>query len=1020
MTIPQEADGATSAGAAPSIPWQKWDAAEWGSAFFEYYFVATQRDEPVLRLSVTAEELAKVARAARSDALFVRDAFLTAIACTPDEFRAHLRTSRLTGGEWRGSTPPPFLPYLIFTCYAAATLDEVVAEEGDFRRRLRDLLDHPQGTSYDLEDLPKLWHALRGWLTRLRGVGASVRRLDLPDPGYMNRIGHSVRLAFPQRRDRERLVGVLAEISDEAFPTVPEAFAVVAQGIRQFSSNFQELFQGAKDTLANGGDSSDLRLVWSALHDAATSRPIARSVATEKPRFHLLAYDDDRGRLDPVVVTNRLIETGKTGITCKELPDRVDEHSHFLANGQWSTQAIAGLLLHQALADRLPAVSKTPLARAVIEGVLLFRATDSSTWTLCLTRESEGRCRALVRRRHTADLRRMIASASFNVVEAVVPDWDEVSGFDSADLADPVNTAPALAHVRALQRVGASAQIHLVGGLRTDSGFLGTATLLPEVRCRDAATISVYINVGEAVNAPALVEQLVPVTGRPDSFSWPCPRQTMGGSRLLVASNEAGEVATRRIAFESAVVGEDFKTPSDPARWVAEGGSKDVVTADAIDAFLIAVKPRWLSFGGASEPTAGDASISLHHRLVDDEREFDDMVEALASIALRKQGVAEADFLRIMQAVGVLTPGVPTWDVVRAWVEAGYVDVLTNPRWRGRTYFARRPRLVAIPSTDGSVRVVLHGLASRATRHRVRNEFARAGIAQAAIASLSPYVPVPLVWRMDSDLARIDELARGVGLSLVWAAQPSSMIGSLDEVFAVDASPPVAHTLLRCWDWAESGFRVVTRGASEPPKPSRPTVAIGSRDSSIVVEYHARVDGPDEYRVGTDDGGTIAVTRSRTWALLRAFSAARRSPFSPLGDRWFRRIGKDGPFVPLPAARALQLWSGILSGPADIAGTGRVYVYATMDSGSRRWILDALSGRRVDAGAGRTLTWLLAAASAHRGVRVPIPRELRRRLEEMVEMPDAIALASALIPPSLLPHLRRAVSPGSTPQHRTA
>ncbi len=1016
ITTKQAAAAATSAGAMLSIPWKRWDASEWGVALFAHYFLATQRDEPLVRLSVTPEELAKVAQAAPSEASAVSGAFLAAIACTPDEFRAHLRTSRLTGGAWPRSDPPPFLPYLIFTCYAAATLDEIVAEEGDFRRRIRDLLRHPQGTSYDLEDLPKLWHALRGWLTRLRAAGVAVRRLDLPDPGYMKRIGHSVRLAFPQRGDRERLVIVLAGLSDDTLPTMAEAFALVARGIRQFSSDFQELFRRAQEILAHGAGSPDLRLVWSALHDAAISKQLVRSVVILKPRFHLLAYDDDRGRLDPVVVTNRRIETGKTGITCKDLPDHADDYSHFLANGQGGTRTIADLLFNQALADRLSEVSKTPLARAVTEGVLLFRATDSSTWTLCLTRESEGRCRAMVHRRQAASLRKMITATSVQMVEAVVTGWEEVTGFDFADLADPVIAAPELANVRALQRVEAGAQIQLVGGIRTSSGFLGTAALLPDVRCRDATSVSVYRYTSNSVNAPAPVEQLVPVPGRPGSFCWPCPRQTMGGSLLFVATNESGEIATRSIAFESAVIGEEFKAPSDTARWMAEGGLKDIVTADKIDAFLIAAEAQSWNDGFASDPLASDGSISPHLRAVDDDRGFDEMVEALACIGLRRQGLAEEEFVALGQAVGVLAPGEPIWSAIRAWVEAGYVDVLSNPRWRGRTYFARRPRLVAVPSNAGSVRLVLHGLASRSTRYRVRQLFARTGVPPASMASLSPCVPVPLAWRTDADAAWIEELSREAELPISWAAHPNSMIRSLDEVFAVDASPPGVHSLLRTWDWTELGFRNIARATTVAHQRDGRSGALRDSDASVVVDFHARVDGPDEYHVGTSDGRTIAVTRSRTWALLRAFSAARRSPFSPHGARCFVRVGGDGPVVPLPAARALQLWSGLLSGPAQVAGKGRVYIYAAQNAGARRRILDALSGRREHAGSNRTLAWLVAAVSAHSGSGVPIPREIRLRLEEMVDVPDALALARSSIPASLLPHLRRAVSPASKPQ----
>jgi hypothetical protein len=985
----------------------------------QHYFFASPPGEPVLRLVVTAEELAKAAGAPTADAIYVWAAFLKAIECTPDEFRAHLRPGRLIDGLWRGEGPPPFLPYLVFTCYAAATLDEAVAEEGDFRRRICELLEHPAGTSYDLEDLPTLWRALQEWLDHLRECGAQARRLELPDPGHMSRIGHSVRLAFPQRRDRERLVRLFGTGSDHTVtsPTIPEAFALVEAHIHPFSDPFKAVFWRAKNILTRGCDGPDLRLVWSALREAAAI-PSVSQVGPSKPRFHLIAYDDERGRLEPVVVIDRPVTGGKTGVTCVALPNPVEEHSHYLSNPQNSPRAIVEVLLHDTLAgDRLSLLRGSPIVRAVADGVLLFRQVDGTAWSLCTTRAREGACRALVRRGRSRDLvtlvRKLLPRTGIVVHTDVFPAWDELSGFDFADIADPVLAAPELTSIRALQRVEAGAQIHLMGGLRTASGFLGTASLLPQVRCAEATEVLVHMSTAGTSDTPRrLVDRLVAVPGRPGVFGWPAPKKSIEGLVDLVASNDMGEIISRPVVFESAVLEADYRAPSEPARWLAEGGTTDVVRSDAMNTFL---GPRGLSHARVSPalPRAGsEGLIETHAMGIDGDQRFDEFVEALACLGLRRHGLPEGEFITIGKELGVLDGDAAPWDTIRAWLEAGYFDVLIDARWRGRTYAPRRPRLVAVPMGHGRTRVVLHGLPPRIIRHRVRQSLALDGAVETTLASLSPCVPVPLAWFFDGDPARLDGMARAAGLTLAWAAVPEALVGDLDGAFAAGASPPASHTRLQTWDWAEAGFRSPVRTAVTQ------RVSSGRGDSTdarpqVCVDRHVRADGPDEYHVVTIHGETIAVTRSRTWALLRAFSAANCPAFVPLKGRYLVRAGDDGAYVPLPVARALSLWSGMLSGPAGVALVGRRYIYATPDAAQLRRMLAKLSGHHVDEVDRRVLAWIHAAACERRGRGVQVPADLRRRLEAISDAPDAAALAGLTVPPHLVPHLRRAISPVS-------
>jgi hypothetical protein len=138
--------------------WNDWDASAWGRALLRHYFAARDA-RPVSRLAISAEELAKAAGAPDASVASVQHAFLQAIRCSPAAFRRRLSDASLEPSAWNQQEPPPFLSYLFFTCFAAASLDTDIADEGVFRERVRRLLDHEAGTSYPFEHLSRLWEA---------------------------------------------------------------------------------------------------------------------------------------------------------------------------------------------------------------------------------------------------------------------------------------------------------------------------------------------------------------------------------------------------------------------------------------------------------------------------------------------------------------------------------------------------------------------------------------------------------------------------------------------------------------------------------------------------------------------------------------------------------------------------------------------------------------------------------------------------------------------------------------------
>jgi hypothetical protein len=94
---------------------------------------------------------------------------------------------------------PGWFKYLVLTCAITCTADDV-SQLGDFRQRLSEQVGLPV-VPVDLTGIATLWRRLEAWIDHRRASGEPYRAIILPDPGHMHQIGHSLRIAFPARRD---------------------------------------------------------------------------------------------------------------------------------------------------------------------------------------------------------------------------------------------------------------------------------------------------------------------------------------------------------------------------------------------------------------------------------------------------------------------------------------------------------------------------------------------------------------------------------------------------------------------------------------------------------------------------------------------------------------------------------------------------------------------------------------------------------------------------------------------------
>ncbi len=974
----------------PSL-WRDWGAAAWGLALLRHYFMGYDA-WPVSRLVISSEELAKAAGAEESDAEAARAAFLRAVQCSAEEFRRHLSRASLEPGAWNRREPPPFLAWLFFTCYAAAPPDAETVDEGVFRERVRQLLGHDLGTTYPLGDLSLLWEEFATWLQERRNDGEPYRALRLPDRGWMTLIGYSVRLAFPRREDRLRLRVLLAASGVGPNPTVPEAFQIIGRARDRFSDDFQHVFDRARDALANGRDVAELHALWSAtLEAAALALPSSRLT---RIRYRLLAQEDELGYIDPFVVAAGVPFGMRDGVQLSRLDEPFDEFDQFVCATDKSTGLIAKLLLKNALGDKLSGLGSSSIPRVVREGVLLFQRVDSAIWELVVRRPNEGRVRALVRNDLSASFLYLLDGSSREPRDTRFDGWCEFGDFDITQLSDPRHgTVAELASVRCLQRVEIGPQLHLVGGIRLDGGFLGIGGLLPEVHCaeaEDAALLRFSEESGE--DRSTLVTTLEGDRERQGVFAWPIGHGDLEGAFVFAGRREGLVLASREVRFYSRGLNYAYAGPTTPDHWLVEASTVDVApAAQAWDAFL-EQEPC-----GAVPPSTVDRVLAesipvFADQSVDDDTQFDRLVETLAAVSVSRKGIGEAELVEIFGKVIPSASGFAVWEIIRGWLEAGYFDCLTRRRWRGRVYFARQPRLALIPD-DGarSIRAVLHGLSPYRLRAAARGLFARDGATPMPAASLSRYVPAPLSWRLESaEHAR--EVSKELGmLGVAGVCDPEQLVGGFDTAISDDAPLPPGYELQRIWDWTAGRFR-------------RPS---GSRAADDVrIEHYTRTNGPDQYVVTSDD--QRRTTLSRSWALLDGFRRAGKKAFSPAGSV-IARPGDDGPQVPLPVARAVALRAGIVGGPTEAESIGRFYAYAVSRASEQRWLLTWLNGGKADETVVRRFAWLLAAASVPHNDAVRLPADLRQRLRYLRALPDALSMADRRIPRRLHPYVRRAV-----------
>lgn len=146
---------------------------------------------------------------------------------------------RLESGMMEKSTrrSPGYFTYLIMTLFISSQFD-AQDERNDFRLKLQSWLQVTHSFQ-NLSGINKMWEALAEWLRQRIQEGEPYRRLILPPRDGWVQIGHTLRLAFPNKAD--------LRLMSECLENYPQAAANPRQLIEYFQIVIQR--QGVSHAL---------------------------------------------------------------------------------------------------------------------------------------------------------------------------------------------------------------------------------------------------------------------------------------------------------------------------------------------------------------------------------------------------------------------------------------------------------------------------------------------------------------------------------------------------------------------------------------------------------------------------------------------------------------------------------------------------------------------------------------------------------------------------------------------------
>ena len=560
--------------------WQAWKLGRWNEVLFQHFFGAGAEDRsPVVVLLVTPEVLASATGDPGADPTLVRDSFVSVVRDATRATTWDILESAAKYPQWPApphrDTIPPFVAYLLFTCIAASESSEDLAGEGSFIARLRELSDK-QLPETSLGRLPKLWENLATWLALNEPTGR-VRQLKLPDPGGLTRIGYTVKLAFPDRRDQFKL----SELLDGAGlaghePPVGKVLSLVAAARGNFRESFLVAFDEFRTAYAASVTQRSPVLVghrfWAAVREASL-RGRGREVRPELFAQVQVLCEEVYERLHLFIATDEPTDAIQS-MKFLELPFTYGQF-RFAAVGSEASALNEQALGTASLAFLSGRVRVPRLSSIVDQGVLPF--VESAHGILELASQALLRSArvALVRTPLVEDLVKLFGSAATRSRPSPYAGWTQVHDIELSTRPSADLEGTALGRCWMLHDTLVSGGIRVTGGIRSDDGWLGPREVLPRVDVGAAVTVTLG-------RADGPTEGLV----RASEGAWCLPDRDLSGDYVISATYSDGSADRKVLKFHDAPASEQFRIPADAESWLVEGagGATTLVTSRPLSA----------------------------------------------------------------------------------------------------------------------------------------------------------------------------------------------------------------------------------------------------------------------------------------------------------------------------------------------------------------------------------------------------------------------------------------------------
>jgi hypothetical protein len=901
----------------PENGFEAWSLADWNKAVFRHYFRSNRTGDVVTCMPVTDRALRAIVGSLDADPARIRTCFIDKVKendverCLDDAYWNRTRIIHHT---------PPYVAYLFLTCLAASGDDDTV-EVGDFRDRLMELLDTPR--KFPLNNLAGLWKRLARWLQRESARDPYVKRLVLPSPGREVRIGHSKRLAFPVQRDRNKLIVLFHGNVRERTPTRDRLVRILDANESRFSSAFIAEWQEFKNQYRRGLVDFQRSHFWSAIEWAlAESWELS---GDDYPAVSLMLLTDTSGGHRLAV----MLDSGNVPLSYGQVrlsPAAHDRAKYVLRIGPevYGIDEAAKALLSGRLRGVLPLVHDCAITKLVEQGVLVFAVDEHGAHECRSSLPESGVLEIVIRNglSNAFQLALQRAQIATRRSRSSVDGWASLSGVDAKSLAKiDFSKHELFKDVKCLNQPPEIYRLTLRDGVRNGEEWMGFLPLLPSVVAKGAEAVNVISLLGDTPHGSPIVLERSPGT-EPSEFTFRFPvsrdSKSLEGPYRITARDREGVLATRDIAFRLNTIGVQFKEPNGGLHRI-ESGVTDMTRYDRDMALQLCGTQRpidesdWIPNDTQTAPP-GLPTVALERKDLtpcftspspEVPRATADFTELAAALSLRKSGLGLRTMLDLAKSH---FPTLRSWDVLRAWQEAGCFDRIMDERGDER-FFARAPRC-CLHESKGLATGTLLGLATATVRNSFQQAALRRGVAVEFGASFTPCLasPLRLTARTEDPIA---EVARDIGLPVVRCK--SDWAGCVARLAEVAGRVTFPRPLNYKENWVQ--WSSTSRGGVSVTRHQR-------RGGHGEASYREK---PDLYTVEYDNREWWSY--SRNWALLVAFSLAGSLPFAIGGGHCIVRVTKDGVFLPLPVGRLAPVIASAFAGPVESEASCGTYVY---------------------------------------------------------------------------------------------